>query len=103
MASWEDIGTYFGYPECCIGAFCELQHLGRDWSHSILGTGFVPCKSCAETKTSEQLEQEIADRRLCHVPFPKGGTLDVETILAEVERLVHIGGSSLTSRSSDEP
>ena len=61
------IGRIYGFPECCIDTFCN------SWSElsqeSVFdGNGFRPCKSCNETKTKEQLEDEIASRRL--IPFP---------------------------------
>ena len=61
------IGRIYGFPECCIDTFCN------SWSElpqgSVFdGSGFRPCKSCKETKTQKQLEDEIASRRL--IPFP---------------------------------
>ncbi len=61
------IGRIYGFPDCCIDTFCN------SWSElpqeSVFdGSGFRPCKSCNETKTKEQLEDEIASRRL--IPFP---------------------------------
>ena len=61
------IGRIYGFPDCCIDTFCN------SWSElpqeSVFdGSGFRPCKSCKETKTKEQLEDEIASRRL--IPFP---------------------------------
>ena len=60
-------GRIYGFPDCCIDTFCN------SWSElpqeSVFdGRGFRPCKSCKETKTKEQLEDEIASRRL--IPFP---------------------------------
>ena len=60
-------GRIYGFPDCCIDTFCN------SWSElpqeSVFdGSGFRPCKSCKETKTKEQLEDEIASRRL--IPFP---------------------------------
>lgn len=52
---WHYFGRVFGYPECCIESFKNLDHkkgksLGADgWNKAWdkgpwVGTGFVPCK-----------------------------------------------------------
>ena len=73
LVTWEDMGKYFGYPTCCIASFVRLEH--RDdrglSDRPLIGTGFVPCKICSQTKTAEQLEAEIALNRECPLPFPE--------------------------------
>lgn len=41
---WKKLGIYFGYPKCCIKAFCE----GKTEHRLVIskGTGFVPCNTC---------------------------------------------------------
>lgn len=64
-------GRIYGFPDCCIDAFCN------SWAGITLlpkkskftGSGFRPCKQCEDTKTQEQLEDEIASRRLMPRPF----------------------------------
>lgn len=73
--SWASNGKYFGYPQCCIFEFVGLLHLldGPDSGpRKLSGTGFIPCKSCNEKKTEDQLRREIAANRMCPVPFPDG-------------------------------
>ena len=62
-------GRYFGYPDCCIDAFTRFEHLGQP-KRKLHGTGFVPCLVCEESKTIDQLKEEIERNRLCPIPFP---------------------------------
>jgi hypothetical protein len=66
------MGTICGYPPCCIRDFIEqFPYRYDDWSSRKLGsTGYVPCPSCNE-KTSEDLLEAIASRRVSSVPFPE--------------------------------
>ena len=77
---WLVIGLYFGYPRCCIDSFMKLRHLVDRPNHSLMGTGFVPCKTCAETKTAVELVEEIKSQRSCTTPFPLGGRIDATEI-----------------------
>jgi len=60
------LGRHFGYPECCIEEFGSVKNTGR----KLNGTGFVPCVACDEKKTSEELINEINERRKHALPFP---------------------------------
>lgn len=71
---WRFWGFMYGYPDCCIEEFCkefdEPKHTGP-WT----GTGFVPCRACAERiahKGWEAYVREIItpNRRMPN-PFPK--------------------------------
>lgn len=76
MVKRVSIGVYFGYPQCCVDAFltdeCAIHAVARPEDLPFCGTGFIPCRTCYETKTPEQLLQEIASARQCPVPFPNG-------------------------------
>lgn len=63
--SVHDRGLAFGYPQCCIDAFCKAEHMkDKYWrSRPLVGTGFVCCAGCAETKTARELSDEIKRRR----------------------------------------
>lgn len=63
--SMHDTGLVFGYPRCCVDAFCKSEHLkDKHWrSRPLIGTGFVCCAECAETKTAEELSDEIKRHR----------------------------------------
>lgn len=71
--AWHDNGVRYGFPKCCVDEF-----VGRLYTSSLIrekrkldGTGFVPCVVCNETKTEEQLVQEIAVNRNHGLPpFP---------------------------------
>lgn len=70
--TFEEYGEYFGYPECCIQAFMTMNHMhSEDWRrYPLHGTGFVCCPTCAESKTEQQLMDEINARRDHPRPFP---------------------------------
>lgn len=56
--SWREIGVQYGYPACCIESFVNLEHIKHPQPLKLDGTGYVPCKSCNERYS----EQEMADR-----------------------------------------
>lgn len=68
------LGLYFGYPVCCATSFAAgrtaLYYAGRDFP--LKGTGYVPCPTCAETYTAEELTAKISEARFCPTPFPDG-------------------------------
>lgn len=55
---WRIVGTKFGYPKCCVDAFCKLEHINDD-PRQLNGSGYVPCSWCNEHKTTEQLINTI--------------------------------------------
>lgn len=63
-------GKEFGYPDCCILEFVEgmvkmfsdvPKVLPKDFK--LKGTGFVPCASCNNTKSEDELVDEINQKR----------------------------------------
>ena len=77
-------GTFYGYPQCCIDAFltrdCATNHVERPEELPFHGSGFIPCKTCFTTKSPEQLEREIAERRQCSTPFPDDSGADAKRL-----------------------
>jgi len=70
---WIFMGTYFGYPECCIEDFCTRDSEPTPLQEQVHdGTGFIPCPSCCNKILSGEttLEGLISNRR-CKIPFPK--------------------------------
>jgi hypothetical protein len=67
----EEIGRFYGYPECCIEAFpCESVRVGP-W----MGTGFLACPRCAPTAERNfdaWVAEHIATGREASQPFPHG-------------------------------
>lgn len=71
----EDMGRYYGYPQCCI------EHFQQRWSMSpferaidladqpLRFTGYVACIDCRTTKTVDELIETIESRRECPQPF----------------------------------
>lgn len=67
---WTFMGKYFGFPDCCIKAFCS----SFDRSSSLFkGTGYVPCSSCNEKIINYTVVKQYTDminaQRLHHIPF----------------------------------
>lgn len=70
--TWLIRGRYYGYPECCIQSFLNLDHLSDPEPRKLKGTGYVPCKACNK-KSEKKLIETIQSMRRALVPFPKGG------------------------------
>jgi len=68
------IGSYLGYPDCCIAAFmqqCERGEPGADgvWT----GTGFIPCPAHRDEANANFplfVAKHITPRRKASTPFP---------------------------------
>ena len=73
------LGTYYGYPQCCIDALWSPRPsiVSR---HPIIGTGYVPCPQCA-TKSREELIGIITANRHCPLPFPNDGETNFDSLL----------------------
>lgn len=63
------MGSFFGYPRCCIDAFYDWDK--RSAYSEFHGTGFIPCKECVK-KPYDELLAEIQRNRICKAPFPMG-------------------------------
>lgn len=78
LGSFRTLGIYLGYPACCIDAFVKFKHFKEDVSNwPLIGTGFVPCKRCAEKKSARMLADEINRLRVHPVPFPDEKEVDL--------------------------
>ncbi len=71
VQAYHVMGKYYGYPDCCIEAFLRGDHHLEE-EIVAYGTGYVPCKTCASTKTEEQLASEINNHRMCTIKYPNG-------------------------------
>ena len=74
-ATLEDMGVYFGYPQCCINEFMGNFRTGA-WrnrgTRKLDGTGYIPCVECNKKSVTE-LKEAIAKHRIHPEPFPKDG------------------------------
>jgi hypothetical protein len=70
-SKWERLGIYFGYPRCCIDAFCNemiLRHQKRAGNQS----GFIPCKKHARMVLHKTVRlEQLIQNRLEFKPFKK--------------------------------
>jgi len=66
VAGWHLQGRYFGYPACCTDQFFSHPHVTQ---HPLLGTGYIPCTSCA-ARAPDALCADLAAQRVCPTPFP---------------------------------
>lgn len=60
---WLKTGLLFGYPNCCVDSFLQLNHLKTGIVRKLNGTGFIPCDRCNIHKTEEEMIQEINKNR----------------------------------------
>jgi hypothetical protein len=67
------LGIYFGYPECCIKAFCADTKNNNNKNllkRSISDSGFIPCpKHYSEIKTGDIRLRDIIKNRVCSTEF----------------------------------
>lgn len=71
---WIKMGRYFGYPECCINAFCTRILLGKyayDEKYNNCNDGFLPCDDhLAQINAGEIKIEDIIEKRICKTPYP---------------------------------
>lgn len=72
----EEIGKYFGYPDCCIQwQKSQVENNSfelNETQHKInQGFGFMPCPECAEkVLKNETTIQGLIKNRICKTPYP---------------------------------
>lgn len=65
------IGSYLGYPKCCIDYFGSVvMPLGGVPTRKLNGTGFIPCPECNDKYTEQELIDIINENRQSPFPFP---------------------------------
>lgn len=67
----QDMGNYWGYPECCIEHFATRKGpMSEDQRAASQGTGFVPCPSCTQlVLKGKPLQELILPSRQAKKPF----------------------------------
>ena len=60
---WAMMGLKYGYPHCCIMAFCNLDHIKDKTPRQLEGTGYVPCDVCNSRYGLVQLISHINQNR----------------------------------------
>lgn len=85
LDKWVILGRFFGYPECCINAFKNFEHIGGD-SRKLDGTGYIPCATCNK-KSTKFLIDVINKKRISRLPFPEENSLsnDLHEIMVSSE------------------
>lgn len=82
--TWNKIGRFLGYPECCIRAFVS-EIPSEEQVQVANGTGFIPCKEHTRQVLSGQKKLgDLIKNRFFSVPFPASGHND--SIIDECER-----------------
>ena len=51
---WRMWGKWYGYPDCCIDAFCKSE---QRFGGYFNGTGFVPCAKCYDKPVEDLISQ----------------------------------------------
>ncbi|AXH70900.1 hypothetical protein [Vibrio phage BONAISHI] len=64
---WIRYGRKYGFPDCCIEAFCDNKQIRKDSFFS--GSGFLRGPCCID-KDPHLILKEIRERRQHHIPFP---------------------------------
>jgi hypothetical protein len=81
---WRVSGEYFGYPQCCIDAFCTFEQLKDPEERQFRAakhSGFIPCLSCAEKVLSGEVKlSNLIQSRYCETQFPKEGGASRQTV-----------------------
>lgn len=85
---WKVSGIFYGYPQCCIDAFCRLDHIKEeaatgDTLAADMGksTGFIPCRQCAEKLHRGELKlKDLICERKSPLPFPRCSNQDMDLI-----------------------
>lgn len=73
---WVEYGRYYGYPECCIEAFCKkgFNELSPNQERVHKFKGFIPCESHSiQIINGEITLKDLIKNRVCPFPFPKEG------------------------------
>lgn len=83
MFIWKELGKYYGYPECCTAWFITrgLRIMNSEGNTPFTsqqdlvsdGKGFIPCPSCADKITRDNIDSLIKDR-ICSTPYPNDGS-----------------------------
>ena len=78
FGEWVSRGLYFGYPTCCIYAFCNrfrgaLKPLTSAQEKVHNYKGFIPCHKCSKKIVSGKItiKDLISRKRKCPKPYPK--------------------------------
>lgn len=45
---FETLGSFLGYPSCCVAQFCNPDARQNSGDGPWIGTGFLACVSCAQ-------------------------------------------------------
>ena len=70
---WKQNGKYFGYPQCCIDAFCNRVgvELTPEQNSVIDNHGFIPCQHHAIMILQKRTTlKELISNRECQYDYP---------------------------------
>lgn len=83
-ARFRRLGKALGFPSCCVDYFIENyehetlrkgQYRFSLVGGGFLGSGYIPCKSCSDTKSFGEIVAYIDEHRSeRYLPFPIGKT-----------------------------
>lgn len=67
------LGTFFGFPQCCVKEFTNnpIPYWERlEIVQLTMRNGFVPCPECAAKVLTKKITLEnLIQNRLCSIPF----------------------------------
>jgi len=71
IRKWRANGAAFGFPKCCVDAFCAEQTTAEQYQYAE--HGFVPCPAHVELLKAGAVLQDFIVGRTCPTPFPFDG------------------------------
>jgi hypothetical protein len=74
LNQWVYYGRYYGFPKCCIDAFCKIGKTSKARTKASDGSGFIPCAKHAAQINSEKIKlTSLIKNRVCKSKFPDNG------------------------------
>lgn len=73
IINWKERGKYFGYPKCCIDAFCNRSSfdITPEQEKAIDNHGFVPCQKHATMIIDKKTTlKKLIKKRECKYKYP---------------------------------
>lgn len=74
MSKYQDLGEYFGYPQCCIDHFIEEKDTSQQKNSKKdihKNYGFIPCDECCKRIRSGEIKiDDLIQNRQCEMDYP---------------------------------
>lgn len=93
MRVFREMGTFYGYPTCCIDwfineRFAKLIPLTEAQEKAVDNRGYVPCPECAKKVNKDFPLTKLIVNRICSNPYPIGNDVQLEEYLEKEHNLI---------------